>query len=169
MEILNYDEIPHFVDVFEEVQYGQVHLVTPALPLLVLRNLVTVLDDLASDQSWPFIQKVHEANDQNNALTFCPSAKMSVIPLTKHEKRNDFGVWQEMYRHIKYCFDINEKEAKCPDILFDFETSEEFDGNLALEVLKKFVAEDHDLNVTQRVFVLPEDFDAQKMKLEKFN
>ena len=167
MEILDYNVCPHFVSVFEEVQFGQLHLVTPAWPLLVLRNVTEVLPELPSDQRWPFIRKVNEANDKNNALTLYPSARMSLIPLTKFEERDDFGLRQEMYRHIEYILRVNEEEAKCPDILFDLDINKEFDGRLALEVLSEILAENRDFKLTRRVFVLPEDFDG-KIKLEKF-
>ena len=167
MEILNYTEYPHFVDIFDEVRFGQVHLVSAASPLLVLRNIVMVLNQLGSDESWPFIEKVNTANDANGVTGLGP-AKMSVIPLTKYGNRDDFGKQDLMRRHIEDCFRLNEEEMKCPDLLFDLELSPEFDGDLALGVLCKFIAEDHQFTATQKVFILPADFDPLKMQLEKF-
>lgn len=131
----------------------EIHLVCVAVNCLTLFNAFATGEGGISEVSASaFAKAVNRANETG---TLYPRLSMTIIPLTVADGRDDFGNRQLMKKHILDCFKANEKYVKSPEMLFALEDRDDFDYQLAIDVLDEIVNEIPNFRYTENVFYTP--------------
>ena len=137
MKITKISETIQQLDLSNDLINKNVHLVCISLNSLTIFQAYAVqLLGMSFEDADKHVKVV---NNKNEVGTFFPQYNITIVPLSIHENRNDFGNREVFDKHVQDCFDANEKHIKCDKVIFGFENRGDFDFALFEEVLSEKV------------------------------
>jgi hypothetical protein len=121
------------VDIDEAMNGRNIHVVFVADsgPSLFM-NHITGAGRLTFEKAARLASRV---NRENETGTLHPDYKVTIVPLSVFNDRNDLGNREVMEANIRDVFLANNRYIKCTEIFFCFEQRPDFDKALAHEVL----------------------------------
>ncbi len=137
----------------DDFMQKKVHLVCVAVNSLTNFNAFATMEGGITDiLASALARKVCRENETG---TLYPKLSMTIVPLTATAERDDYGNRALMVKHISDCFKANEEYVRCPSILFALEDRDDFDYQLAMDVLRELVESEDEFSYTKKVFYYP--------------
>jgi hypothetical protein len=139
--------------VMHDYENGRLHIVCVAANALTYFNAFATLstNGISHNHAGELASIV---NRKNETGTLWPKRHLTILPQSEYDERNDFGNRGVMIHLIKDAIKANEEYSKCPVLIFALERNQ-FDVDLAYEVLAEIVSQTNNWVHTQQIYYIP--------------